>query len=75
VVWNRLTDDERRRTWFVAPILPAFAQTAPVHWLESHRSAYCRVKLPQMNFWGTDRILELLRPCSAAQRASEAAKE
>ena len=68
VVWTRLTDDERRRTWFVAPILPAFAHTAPALWLGSHRAAYCRVVLPQMNFWGIDHTLELWRPCTAAER-------
>ncbi|WP_294256797.1 hypothetical protein [uncultured Sphingomonas sp.] len=63
VVWSRLTEQERARAWFVAPVLPLFAPSAPARWLAAHRGGYCRTPLPHMTFWWEERSLDLWRPC------------
>jgi hypothetical protein len=68
VVWARLTEGERASAWFVAPVLPLFAPSAPSRWLAAHRGGYCRTTLPPMTFWWEERTLELWRPCAGAQR-------
>lgn len=65
VVWDRLSEPERARAWFVVPVLPLFAPSGPARWLAAHRGAYCATKLPQMMFWWEERALEVLRPCAA----------
>lgn len=65
VVWARLREPERARAWFVAPVLPLFAPSAPARWLGTHRAGYCRTALPRMTFWWEERALELWRPCAA----------
>lgn len=65
VIWDRLHEAERARAWFVVPVLPLFAPSAPARWLAAHRGDYCRTKLPHMIFWWEERALELWRPCAA----------
>ncbi|SFJ88434.1 hypothetical protein SAMN03159338_2659 [Sphingomonas sp. NFR04] len=71
VVWSRLTERERARVWFVAPVLPLFAPSAPARWLAAHRGGYCRTPLPRMTFWWEERSLELWRPCPAPRAHPE----
>lgn len=65
VVWSRLSDRERADAWFVAPVLPLFAPSAPARWFAAHRGGYCRTALPRMTFWWEERALILWRPCAA----------
>jgi hypothetical protein len=65
VVWDRLSEQERERAWFVAPVLPLFAPSGPARWLAAHRGAYCAIPLPRMMFWWEERALQVLRPCAA----------
>ena len=68
VVWSRLSAEEKERAWFVVPVWPLFAHTAPARWLMAHRSGFCPTALPPMTFWGEERALELWRPCASAAR-------
>jgi len=65
VVWDRLSEQERERAWFVAPVLPLFAPSGPARWLAAHRGGYCAIPLPRMMFWWEERALQVLRPCAA----------
>ncbi|WP_139810049.1 hypothetical protein [Sphingomonas azotifigens] len=65
VVWDRLSEAERARAWFVVPALPLFAPSGPARWLAAHRGAYCATRLPRMTFWWEERALEVWRPCAA----------
>ncbi len=65
VVWDRLSEPERSRAWFVVPVLPLFAPSGPARWLAAHRGAYCAMPLPRMMFWWEERALMVLRPCAA----------
>lgn len=67
VVWSRLTEQARRRAWFIAPVLPLFAPSAPARWFTAHRASYCRTPLPRMTFWWEARSLALWRPCPASR--------
>jgi hypothetical protein len=64
VAWARMSKDEREHAWFVAPVLPLFAQSEPAAWLRAHRAGYCRTVLPPITFWEQKRALELWRPCA-----------
>jgi hypothetical protein len=63
VVWARLSPGQRESAWFVGPILPRFARSAPARWLASHRSEYCARTLPAIPFWDQERTLQVWRPC------------
>ena len=63
VAWSRLTPKERDGAWFVGPIWPLFASSAPARRLVAHRSRYCAQPLPEMPFWGRERTLLVWRPC------------
>jgi len=63
VAWSRLTDQQRAAAWFVVPVWPAFAQSAPAQWFAAHRAAYCSETLPAMTFWKEERALQVWRPC------------
>ncbi|MGI4733417.1 MAG: hypothetical protein ACRYFW_16990 [Janthinobacterium lividum] len=63
VVWSRLSGAERERAWFVGPVWPPFGRSAPARWLVARRARYCRQTLPETPFWGTERTLEVWRPC------------
>jgi hypothetical protein len=64
VVWSRLSVEEREKAWFVGPILPLFARSAPARWLVAHKAGYCGTSLPPLTFWDQERILQVWRPCS-----------
>lgn len=65
VVWSRLSAEERARAWFVGPVWPAFASSAPARWLAANKARYCGSTLPQIPFWGEERTLQVWRPCVA----------
>jgi hypothetical protein len=68
VVWARMSEAERNQAWFVVPVWPAFADSAPAQWLTAHKQGFCSTALPPMTFWGDERTLEVLRPCANAPR-------
>ncbi|MET3724998.1 hypothetical protein [Sphingomonas trueperi] len=70
VVWDRLSEADRERAWFVVPVLPLFAPSGPARWLAAHRGGYCAIPLPRMMFWWEERALELWRPCAAPARGA-----
>jgi hypothetical protein len=63
LVWSRLSVEQRRSAWFVVPVWPQFAHSAPARWLKEHRGQYCNIALPEMPFWGEERVLQVWRPC------------
>ena len=66
VAWSHLSEGERRSAWFVGPVWPAFARSAPALWLAAHKDDFCGSTLPEMTFWKEERTLELWRPCVAS---------
>lgn len=66
VVWSRLSIEERKRAWFIAPIWPLFNQSAPAKWLVTHKSRFCQKDLPPITFWDEQRTLQIWRPCGNA---------
>lgn len=70
VVWSRLSKTDRENAWFVGPVLPLFARTAPARWFESRKSEYCPDALPEMPFWGQEQVLVVWRPCPKGKSLS-----
>lgn len=68
VVWSRLSPSEREKAWFVGPIAPLFAPSAPARWLVAHKAGYCGQTLPPITFWDQERTLVIWRPCPNAPR-------
>jgi len=70
VVWSRLSVAEREQAWFVGPVWPQFAHSAAARWLAAHQKRFCPLALPETPFWGTERRLQLWRPCMPQPRRS-----
>jgi hypothetical protein len=70
VVWDRMSEEERRRAWIVGPIADPFRGSRLAAMLLTRRAAYRCIGETRMTFWGREREIVVFIPAAAPLQRS-----